>query len=259
MTTIEEKERIRDALVHANATTNSYKVLHKIIEQSGLTLHIKSDALSKFATGQTKNLTDDEDYKALRKFLYATQVGRVLRASSQGWRSTFDRVIESLQVHLPSDRAQRVNGHFFCFHGAIADARHFTVRLLKVERESDGVVSIISTMRSQPTSDPGEIYRSEGFLVYDQEQFQLLMLHEDDLTALNLIVPSKTFPPRQGQLKSLWGHMLGLTAENHWFCRAIMIDRIPKDMSAEEATLLTGNYTKDKLPPNFLTIFKESR
>jgi hypothetical protein len=247
-------EPARQALAAAAAPT-SYKALHRLMEISGLALSITSDALGRFGTGQTKTLSVEKDLKNLRKFLFSTETGRLLRAISGEPLSAYDRVVGSLKVHLPANRAERVNGHYFCFHGSISDKRQFTVRLLQVQREDNAVVSIKSFVRAkdgQPTPAP-----SEGFLVYDRDEFQILMLHRDDIIALNLIVPYKADPPREGVLTSMWGQMLGLTAANHLFSRLMRIDRIPHGMKPEDALARTGHFFKPQLPKDFSEIFQE--
>jgi hypothetical protein len=253
--TDEEIERIRAALISVNKAGVSWKYLHKVMETAKLGLTVSPDTLGRFGAPEgTRRLSEAKDLKRLATFLFATETGRLMRGMAAEADSVFERIMGNLHVRLPHERAKRVEGRYYCLHGSVFDRRLFTVRLLKVERETSAVVAITSMVRSR--RPPNQVQQSYGFLVYDKELFVIVMLHQDDLMGLNYVVPYWVEPP-EGEVQSMVAQMLGISARQRLVSRAVCITRIPDAIAEDTALEQTGHYSKKELPDDFREVFQE--
>ena len=252
-------EEIRRALRSSNIMF-SYKSIFQLLERSGLGLKVSADALRRFGDSETKRLTDPDDLRKLSTFFFATETGRLLRKSPGEGTGTLDRFIEGLRIRLPSDRAQRVDGKYFAFHGSITKRSHFTVQYVQVKRQRDAIVQIRTLLRSDTSQSNNTFFQSEGFLSFDRQHFQILMLNRNDnkrpnnLVGLSLIVFDEV-DPFDGPVMNISANMLGLTKNGHYFTRAVRIERIDDAITDEKIINLTGDYDLHQIPSDFIPAF----
>jgi hypothetical protein len=249
-------QELRKALKSANVLF-SYKLIAEMATRAGFVLNIRPDALAKFGEGFTSRLTHESDFYNLETFFYKTEIGRLLvTRSSEKHSDVFNEFISGVRIRLPSMRAERANGRYFAYHGSIANANHFTIRLFRVKRQSNAIVSIKSDLRK--SNDSPETYEAQGFLVFDKEDFQVLMFHENqELIGLNLIVfDTYSLTPRDGPLQSGAAQMMGLTARGRIFVRSLHFRRIESDLTDDELLRLTGDFARSELPDMHLKEFE---
>jgi hypothetical protein len=250
------RQKVRALLVRARRFF-SPDAIHRMAEDQGFKLSTKADNLRQFAAKEEFKYNLDDTLQ-LEQF-FATDTGRIICGGLNAG-ATLAFLGETLKQSATHPDGRAIEGWYYGFHGSYLQDGHYVVRAIKITRDADGLLYVENQLQDTRSLHNARL-KASGTLFFVDGKPHIVTYHRDNGRGPVLFVTDQVSPHDGTLIEKLTGQMLGMTQYGQYFCRAMLMLRVPTPRNAElsEDALLkqTGIHPIDAWPKNFQDHFQE--